>query len=235
MTMSNCDRKPSTLTHLSILVVALSLSACSEPFVYRAQDHDYRVRHAVGVADAIVKASIDFAGHDTTLEPAEKGKLARYFDSYIGVGQGPIYAVVFQDGSDQEALLTRAELVNAVAEERGIRKSEIITFVAEGGGESDFSVALTYERSVSVVPRCADWSRSTDRNYDNLPPSNFGCALAANLGKMIVNPADLERRAPATLADAPSLSRVILLHRAGQPTSSSDNPAGPANVFGATQ
>ena len=221
--------------HVSILVVALSLSACSEPFVYRAQDHDYRVRHAVGVADAIVKTSIDFVGQETTLEHAQMGKLARYFDSYIGVGQGPIYAVVFQDGSGEEALLTRAELINAVAQERGIRKSELVTTVAAGDGKSEFSVALTYERSVAVVPQCADWSRSTDQNYDNLPPSNFGCALEANLGKMIVNPADLEERAPATLADAPSLSRVILLHRAGQPTASSDNPAGPANVIGATQ
>ena len=235
MIMCTSGHKLGTLARLSILFGALCLSACSEPFIYRAQDHDYRVRHAVGVADAIVKTSIDFAGDDTTLEHAEKDKLARYFDSYIGIGQGPIYVVVFQDGSGQETLLTRAELINAIAEGRGIRKSEIVTTVAEGGGKSESSAALTYKRSVSVIPECADWSRNTDRNYDNLPPSNFGCALEANLGKMIVNPADLEKRAPATLADTPSLSRVILLHRSGQPTSSSDNPAGPANVFGATQ
>ena len=235
--MSRKHRSRSVVLGASLLMGGIFLSSCGsdDPFVYRAEDHDYRVRHAIVVQDAVVKTTIDFAVGESNLDAHMLARLARYFDFYVGVGQGPIDVIVRRDGSSADVLLARAETIAAVARQQWLRPREIETRTSEEEANGRPSVELNYRRAVARVPECEDWSRSTTANYDSLPPSNFGCALQADLAKMIVNPADLVHQAPSTLADTPSLSRVILLHRAGQPTSSADNPAGPATAVGATE
>lgn len=46
-------------------------------------------------------------------------------------------------------------------------------------------------RSSAAVPGCPDWSAKSDTNLDNATPSNFGCAMNANLAAMAADPEHL--------------------------------------------
>ncbi|HUC71228.1 MAG TPA: CpaD family pilus assembly lipoprotein [Stellaceae bacterium] len=50
---------------------------------------------------------------------------------------------------------------------------------------------LTVGRYAVTLPPCPNWSMPRPNDFTNAPPSNFGCAVAVNLGLMAASPADL--------------------------------------------
>ena len=69
---------------------------------------------------------------------------------------------------------------------------------------------------------CPDWSQPDAMNFNNVPPSNFGCATATDLKLMVANQRDLVRGTPAGPADADFAARAVELYRSGEVSKSLD-------------
>jgi pilus assembly protein CpaD len=60
-----------------------------------------------------------------------------------------------------------------------------------------------------TLPPCPNWSQYPTSDFTNVKSSNFGCAMATNLGLMVANPADLAAGRELAAADAtPAVSGV---------------------------
>jgi len=58
------------------------------------------------------------------------------------------------------------------------------------GGPPGQAVSVIVSRYVVSLPGCPDWSGERF-TYNNVPTSNWGCASATNLGRMVARPEDL--------------------------------------------
>lgn len=56
-------------------------------------------------------------------------------------------------------------------------------------------------RYTVALPPCPNWSEAPQAEYTNAVRSNWGCADAINLGRMVASPADLVRGRTLALAD----------------------------------
>lgn len=81
-------------------------------------------------------------------------------------------------------------------------------------------VLAGFETVKAVVPQCGRAWGSLTRTGDNLPASNFGCAITANLAAQVAHPRDLDQ--PRALAPADPQRRAVVFERyvAGEATSS---------------
>jgi pilus assembly protein CpaD len=84
------------------------------------------------------------------------------------------------------------------------------------GALAQDAVVVSVGRYVVTLPVCPDWSKPEADDYTNTPPSNFGCANASNLGRMVANPADLVHGTPLGPADGDFAARGIQRYRAGE-------------------
>ncbi len=66
---------------------------------------------------------------------------------------------------------------------------------------------------VITEPGCPDWSRPSATHPANLPTSNFGCATAVNLIRMVDDPRDLVRGQALEAADGSHAAAAILRYR----------------------
>ena len=69
------------------------------------------------------------------------------------------------------------------------------------------------------VPRCGAAGDNLARVGPGQTPSNFGCAVNANLAAQIADPRDIISPRPMTPADAGRRAVVFDNYRTGQPTS----------------
>jgi pilus assembly protein CpaD len=216
--------------------VAFWLAGCAvAPSSYDPTAHDYLRRHPLVVKDATARLDLGFGGEDARLLAAERAQLDSFLDSYIRAGHGPIDVVAYDDRGGSSMAGARLAAIEAAARQRGISRSELELRSAAEAPTAAVAVALSFRGHLVEVPSCRDFSRDNLSNFDNAVMSNFGCATQANLGRMIADPADLRQQREETDADTASASRVMGRHRAGQPTNSADNTAGPTQALGATQ
>ena len=86
-------------------------------------------------------------------------------------------------------------------------------------------------RYAVTLPPCPNWSSPPNATYTNAHTSNWGCAVATNLGLMVANPADLVSGRPLRPADGTTAVAAVqryLTDRVRQP------PAPTASPFAAT-
>lgn len=69
---------------------------------------------------------------------------------------------------------------------------------------------------VVIEPSCPDWSRPSASHPANVTTSNFGCATAVNLVRMLADPRDLVRGQPLGPADGSHAARAIERYRADE-------------------
>lgn len=67
---------------------------------------------------------------------------------------------------------------------------------------------------VVVEPSCPDWSRPSAAHPANLPTSNFGCATAVNLVRMVADQRDLVRGQALGPADSHQATAAVERYRA---------------------
>ncbi len=130
---------------------------------------------------------------DRTLIPTANGRLTR-------AGQAALHDFLATKGAPHRLWVTLRPAGDAGMEgveqlERallnaGVQASKITRGPVSRQGSG---VHLRVERWVAATPDCPDWSRATTLGNNNLPSSNFGCAVRRNLMLMVDDPRDLER------------------------------------------
>ncbi len=95
-----------------------------------------------------------------------------------------------------------------------------------GGGPSGQAVSVVVSRYVVTLPGCPDWTGERF-TYNNVPTSNWGCADATNLGRMVARPEDLIHGRQPGAFDGEYGTISIQLYRKGETRALTQESVGP--------
>lgn len=149
-------------------------------------------------------------GQGDSLSESEQKNLVTFLNG-IGFGYGDELAI---DPGDSPGAESRWNAVASFLEKVGVTVSQstaIYGTALEPGG-----ARIVVGRYNVTPPRCPDWSKRAEQDFQNTPSSNLGCATATNIGMMVANPGDLLRGRGSLSPDTDFATRAVRLYRAGQ-------------------
>lgn len=189
---------------LCLAAVMIGVGACSTP---PAGAPTPQQTHPIRVDLKTFQVAVP-QSRATTAQPLP----AQFVEEYYRRGRGPM-TVVLPAGADDHAV-DAGQALAAWLEERlipaSVGRAIDAAEVAEGG------MKVFFKAYVAEVPECGDWRGSAGFNPDNLPHTNFGCAIQRNVGLMLSDPGDLIA-APATGApDTDRMVDTVQRYRAGE-------------------
>lgn len=186
--------------------LAGSLAACSPSYYW--QPASAPISATAELVDH--RHSVHFATDSAAISAVERARLEAFLDS-LGRPTGS-ETVIVEGHADERATdlynmelsSRRADAVAGVLVERGFRRDALRTVAygemapvdARSGEEAwrqNRRAEIVVRRYVAVAPPCPDWSKPSGFDPGNTEASNFGCATATNLARMVADPADLVR------------------------------------------
>lgn len=186
--------------------LATGLSACSSGHTEWTGAQTMK-RNTVELVHLTHDVKLD---QDDSLPRSEQENLVTFLNG-IGFGYGDELAI---DPGDSPGAESRWNAVASFLENVGVsvsRSTAIYGTALEPGG-----ARIVVGRYNVTPPRCPDWSKRAERDYQNTPSSNFGCSTATNIGMMVANPGDLLRGRGSLSPDTEYATRAVRLYRAGQ-------------------
>lgn len=136
---------------------------------------------------------------------------AQFVEEYYRRGRGPMTVVLPAASGDTAAGQALAGWLKERLIPASVGRATVPGEVAEG------TMLVFFKGYVAEVPECGDWRGSAGFNPDNLPHTDFGCAIQRNVGLMLSDPGELIA-APATGApDTARLVDTLERYRAGEP------------------
>lgn len=175
--------QPSTiLRHIALCAALGALAACASPPSHPPAHALSETPRAPTVSLVKFTQNLHFAPRQIELDASQQADLTKFLgDSQVRRGD-PVLVLHGPQPTD----LDRAHATSAALAVRGLDPA----FGADdslGAGE----LRVVVERYVATGPKCPDWSQPDADRLTNELPSDFGCASAANLAAMAVDPHDL--------------------------------------------
>jgi pilus assembly protein CpaD len=135
------------------------------------------------VDSAASQITLAFAPGSGQLGPGEAGRLQRLaLSGRIAPGDR---VTIAPSGSP----FLQEQRADSVSSEL-LRYGVVATVSPLAGAPRDRAV-VTIGRYLVTLPACPNWSQYPASDFANMKSSNFGCATASNLGRMVASPADL--------------------------------------------
>lgn len=188
-----------------LVCLATGLSACSSGHTEWTGAQTMK-RNTVELVHLTHDVKLD---QDGRLPESEQKNLVTFLNG-IGFGYGDELAI---DPGDSSGAESRWSAVASFLEKVGVavsRSTAIYGTALEPGG-----ARIVVGRYNVTPPRCPDWSKRAEQDFQNTPSSNFGCATATNIGMMVANPGDLLRGRGSLSPDTDFATRAVRLYRAG--------------------
>ena len=192
------------------------LAACAADLA----DQDYRVGHPAAVEQRSLQARFDRLEEGQRLPDIDRERLARLAGEWLRRGAGPV-AIAGGDGG-------LAQDLAGILRELGV-----VVAVLPEGAKAETAVVEVPVWAVRL-PECGAFERGFNPDMDNMPHSNWGCALQRNRAAMVQNPADLVRARPASGRDGSRAADVLDKYQRGAATGSAEEgiSAGTASSVG---
>jgi pilus assembly protein CpaD len=188
------------LRSLLLASTLLMLPGCQPPAA------DYTTAEwpkALVLDDATGSIALHFAPGSARLRPADRARLRHL----AAIGEvAPSDRVLVAAGG--VPTLSNARVAALSGE---LMRYGIAPIAAPLAGVPPDGAVIERVRYTVTLPPCPNWSKAPNRDFANTIDSNFGCATAVNLGRMIASPADLALGRP--LGPAPALNAVSALGR----------------------
>ena len=159
---------------------------------------------------------IALAVHESGLSPNQSNALAALANSF-GIEGAQVLRIETPSGDDTVSA-DFAYMIKAQLEQRGVGPVVVVAYSAP---DPRAPVLVGYETLRAVVPQCGRQWESLTRTDSNRTPSNFGCAVSANLAAQIDNPRDIVQPRGMTPSDAGRRSVVFDNYRKGEATAAS--------------
>lgn len=203
-----------TLRTLAAACAALTLSACAagpalspEPIVPTAR---WTLQVQPG-ADQIA-----LAVREDGLSPAQRQAIDAIAHRYRARGVATLN-IDAPAGEDAAAARTAWNVRDALMA-RGL-PPEAIRMASYVGPDARAPVVVGFQTVEAVVPACGRAWEDLTANFANRTPSNFGCALTANMAAQIADPRDIVQ--PRDMPPADSHRAVVVFdnYRQGRQTS----------------
>ncbi|MGC2413790.1 MAG: CpaD family pilus assembly lipoprotein [Stellaceae bacterium] len=185
--------------YLLAIPVMLALAACRPGAAeYTASEAPKQLR----LDSAATQVNLAFAPGSAQLGPGEGAKLQRLA---LSGGISPSDRVTVMTGGDP-----RLRELRVAAISRELLRYGILAAAGPLGGAPRDRAILSVGRYMVTLPACPDWSQDPASDFTNAKSSNFGCAMATNLGLMVASPADLAGGRELAHADGtPAVSSVV--------------------------
>jgi pilus assembly protein CpaD len=166
-------------------LLLLALAACRPG---AAEYTDLESPKTVKVSDASVNLAVRFVRGTTRLLPADAARL----QALAASGQiAPADRVTVSAAGTPALATARVETIADNLVRYGIVASE----GSLAAIPPDQAIIAT-GRYLVTTPPCPNWSKNPALDFTNTYDSNFGCADAVNLGRMVWRPADLAQGVP---------------------------------------
>lgn len=171
------------MAHVRVFaLVGLMLAAGCAPY----QGEGYPAAKEPKVEFAVQAHGVRFAPGQAVPETGEAERLADFLRR-LDVGDGDQVVVVAPAIAESLAERRRQAVASLLAKRRiGMAAASDRLLGSE-------IIEVVVRRAVVTVPGCPDWTKTPGNSFDNTVSSNFGCATAANLARMVADPADLAR------------------------------------------
>jgi len=178
-------------------------------------------RHEATAKRVFYTHDVLFSAGLAVLNESEKTRLGMFLDAAAIGGTDRVFLVPGNVPSGRVWALNVAKFLAA----RNVQVAPLPKEIGVGGPPGQ-AVSVVVSRFVVSLPGCPDWSGERF-TYNNVPTSNWGCANAINLGRMIARPEDLVRgRAPGAF-DGELGARSVELYRKGETKPLTQESVGP--------
>jgi pilus assembly protein CpaD len=162
---------------LTLSLLAAGMAGCGADLI----EHDYRLRHPIGVEKHT--AILDIASIEEDHE-----RIAAFAADFLKAG-GKVSVTVNGRAADDADAIAFAQDIGAVLRSFGVAAGEIDLRLVVNAG--DQRAVLTYVFHVARPPQCGTFTKDISDNWTNAPSEMFGCATQRNIGAMVANPRDL--------------------------------------------
>ena len=146
-------------------------------------------RHPILVSEQPVTLSLPVRRGSYGLSNSSRQRVENFLHKFRAIDSGNSRLII----SAQSGRANEVAAMQVVAEVRDMISdagfpADVVS-VEPSPGSAD--VRLSYLRVVARAPECGMWPTNLERQPDNLPYPNFGCATQRNFATMVSNPADL--------------------------------------------
>lgn len=211
---------PPVLTRLSILAAVLALGACASSGTARVAGPTTPTMLDSWSSRVEVVAQPDqirLASHPTGLSGNQARALAELHARW-SLAEGGVITVAAPTGTQGPGAYRVGADARAFLIAQGTPPDRVRLVGYDAAGAADAPILVGFDQYVALTPRCGEWT-PLNRSASNLPYSNFGCAVSANMAAQVANPEDLLRARPMDPADAGRRTTVIGKYRNGEVTS----------------
>lgn len=160
---------------------------------------------------------VNFTPAQGDVSEREQQRLTRFLaDHAVGYGDR---IFVGAPGRKPSGKAGRSAERRSNAVESFLRRNRLFPVPLPSSGEAALwtgSITVVIGRYVVTPPRCPDWSKPATGDPSNQVGSNYGCAMATNLGVMIADPGDLVRGRDPGPTNGEAAARAVERYRADQ-------------------
>lgn len=217
------------LKSLAAVALAAGLTACQTPNIPGTVKEPLTPTQRFVTPVTQTPQEIRLALHADGLSSKQVDALEDFADAWRERDSTDIVIRAPSAGADPAAAYRMSESTRSFLIDQGVPDDAISIegYAPEGQGPQPLVVA--YMRHTVEIPKCGQvWSAFT-RTWKNDVQSNFGCAVTANMGAQIADPADLVHPRTMTPQDATRRQAVLDKYRKGEPTGAQqDEKAGGA-------
>ena len=204
-----------------IAVLALTgLAACATPKapgrIADARTPTEHFQTKVTSADQEIRLAI----HAQGLSANQAEALAAFAADWREAEGGTITLSAPSGGTQSRAAFRIVEGARGVLIGQGVAADHIVVADYDAKGDPAAPLRIAYLRYRAEIPACGKVWTNVAHSADNEVQPNFGCAVTANMGAQIANPADLTRPRASTPIDTQRREVMLDKYRKGQTTSS---------------
>lgn len=200
------------------LMVALAASvaaACQgDRLVTGSVPKSVAERHSFDVAPE--RVVLDLPADRGGLNQGERGAVRDFVAAYRQEGKGPLEVLGPSGSRNESSSQMVIGEVRKIARSGGV-SSSALSYSAYRSKEAKPPVVLRYTR-YHASAECGQWPSDLDKDWQNVPYENFGCATRRNLAAMVDDPRDLHHPRRMTPRDSERRDEIFDNYRRGRPT-----------------
>jgi pilus assembly protein CpaD len=150
-------------------------------------------RHPIIVTQEPARLTLRVPAGSSGLTMRQIGETQQFLARYraTDTGDSRLVITVPSGTANEIAAMQATAQVRALVRDAGFSEGRVaIEPVADRAGAQP-PIRLSYTRYQVAAPECGFHPTNIGRDYQNLPPANFGCATQRALAAQIANPADL--------------------------------------------
>ena len=204
LTAKGCGYARRNVWRWALLTCTVLLAAgCTQPYRLHNPEHSPKV----------IELHWNWQAHPVQFKPASallsEDERRRLDDFLNEVTPKPDHRILVEYGSEGDLDQVTQDRINAITLQLKQHLPGTVVHAHSGGGSLPHGVRVLVGHYLVKIPDCPDRTRLSGSDPGNVPDSNFGCATAINLSRMVADPTDLQQGRSLSPGDAQVLSAAV--------------------------